>query len=127
MPRVQLPPLTLEVWESGFARALSACWALFWTWFGFASGVAASASLLDVLAQSAPGLVFLAVVSLAWWKPHTGGAILLALGIVVFALYWNLISLQPTGDGLAAGSMLALPPMLAGALFLMAPGRRDAH
>jgi hypothetical protein len=119
--RVQLPPLTLHFWESAFARGLSVCWAVFWIWFGFASGVAESASLLEVFLQTVPGWIFLAVALFAWRRPHGGGAILVALGIVVFGVYWNMASQQASGGASAIGSMLALPPLVAGALFLLTP------
>ncbi len=107
--------------EDSLARAVSACWALFWTWFGFACGVAECASFGDVLLQTVPGLLFLGAVALAWSFPRLGGPLLLALGIVLFGVYWNLASSQGAGPALITGAMLAVPPMIAGWLFCRKP------
>lgn len=121
MRHIHFPLWSVQHRETGLARAISACWAVFWTWFGFACGVAEFASFTDVLQQTIPGLLFLGATVVAWRFPREGGALLLALGIIVFGVYWNLATQQGGGAAPLTGSMLAGPPMLAGALFCWAP------
>ncbi|QOY90409.1 DUF7670 domain-containing protein [Paludibaculum fermentans] len=121
MQHIHFPLWNVQHREAGLARAISACWAAFWTWFGFACGVAEFASFTDVLQQTVPGILFIGATALAWRFPREGGALLLALGIVVFGVYWNFATQQSGGAAMLTAVMLVGPPMLAGTLFLRAP------
>jgi len=119
----------LQEWERMVARVLSLAWGVFWAWFGFASGVAEYASFADVLLQTLPGLIFIGISLYAWKNPAAGGAILLALAIVVFCAYWSGAGGETGVEGLGTAVLLSLPPFMSGALFLAAapePVRRGS-
>lgn len=126
MTRIHFPSWSVQNREILLARSVSACWAAFWVWFGFACGVAEFASLTEVLQQTIPGILFTAVTVVAWRFPREGGALLLALGIIVFGVYWNLGAHLAGGPAPLTGFMLAGPPALAGLLFCRAPEGREA-
>lgn len=126
MPHIHFLQWSVQHRETALARAISACWAAFWTWFGFACGVAEFASFTDVLQQTIPGMLFIGVTVLAWRFPREGGALLLAMGIVVFGVYWNLAAHLAGGPAPITSLMLAGPPALAGLLFCRAPERAEA-
>lgn len=120
MKQLHLNWYGLHEWERVVARVVSLGWGVFWAWFGFASGVAEYASVGDILLQTMPGLIFIAVSLLAWKHPAPGGALLLALAIVVFTAYWAGADTAPAANGLGTALLLALPPLTSGALFLAA-------
>ncbi|MEJ5367258.1 MAG: hypothetical protein WHT08_03000 [Bryobacteraceae bacterium] len=117
MRQLQLNWYGLHGWERMVARVLSLAWGVFWAWFGFASGVAEYASIGDVLLQTLPGLIFIGVSLFAWRNPAAGGAMLLALAMVVFCAYWSTVSGEG-GAGLWTAVLLSLPPLTSGVLFL---------
>lgn len=119
MRQLQLNWYGLQGWERMVARVLSLAWGVFWAWFGFASGVAEYASIGDVFLQTLPGLIFIGVSLFAWRNPAAGGAMLLALAMVVFCAYWSNVPGEADG-GLGTAVLLALPPLTSGALFLAA-------
>lgn len=110
----------LHEWERAVARVVSLGWGVFWAWFGFASGVAEYASVGDILLQTLPGLIFIAVSLLAWKHPAPGGALLVAMAIVVFTAYWAGAETAPAVTGLGTALLLSLPPLTSGVLFLAA-------
>lgn len=114
-------------WERVVARAVSLGWGIFWAWFGFASGVAEYASVGDVFLQMTPGVLFIAVSLLAWKHPAPGGALLMALAIVVFTAYWAGADTAPALNGLATALLLSLPPLMSGALFLATAPQQDSR
>lgn len=119
MKQLQLNWYDLHGWERMVARVLSLAWGVFWAWFGFASGVAEYASLGDVFLQTLPGLIFIGVSLFAWRNHAAGGAMLLALAMVVFCAYWSDVS-DGGSEGLGTAVLLSLPPLTSGVLFLAA-------
>jgi len=126
MKQLQLNWYGLQEWERVVARVVSLGWGVFWAWFGFASGVAEYASIGEIFLQTLPGLVFIGVALLAWKHPAPGGALLLALSIMVFTAYWSAAGVSPTVNGLGTAVLLALPPLTSGVLFLAASPARPA-
>jgi hypothetical protein len=118
MRQTHLLPWVANDWERALARAVSASWALFWAWFGFAAGAAESASLAEIFAQTLPGLIFLGATAFAWHRPLAGGIVLIVMGSVVCAAYWASAEGLELSRILAVESLLALPPVLAGFCFL---------
>lgn len=118
MRQLHLNWFGLQEWERMVARVLSLAWGVFWAWFGFASGVAEYASFTDVLLQTLPGLIFIAISLYAWRHPAAGGALLLALAIIVFCAYWAGAGGEAAVESLATAVLLSLPPFMSGALFL---------
>lgn len=128
MKQLHLNWYGLQEWERMVARILSLAWGVFWAWFGFASGVAEYAEFADVLLQTLPGLVFIGISLYAWRNAAAGGAILLVLAMVVFCAYWSGTGNEPSVRSLGTAILLALPPLMSGALFLAAapaPSRRS--
>lgn len=120
----------LQEFERMVARVLSLAWGVFWAWFGFASGVAEYAAFADVFLQTLPGLIFIGISLFAWKSPAAGGAILLALAMVVFCAYWSGSGGEAGVQGLGTAVLLSLPPLMSGALFLAiapAPSRRRSQ
>lgn len=110
----------MQEWERMVARVLSLAWGVFWAWFGFASGVAEYAAFTDVVLQTLPGLIFIAISLYAWRSPAAGGAILLVVALVVFCSYWSSTAGESAVQGLGTAILLSLPPLMSGALFLAA-------
>lgn len=127
MKQLHLNWYGLQEWERVVARVVSLGWGVFWAWFGFASGVAEYASVADVLLQTTPGLIFIAVSLLAWKHPAPGGALLVALAIVVFTAYWAGAETAPAVSGLGTALLLSLPPLTSGVLFLAAAPPQGRH
>lgn len=127
MKQLHLNWYGLQEWERVVARVISLGWGVFWAWFGFASGVAEYASVGDILLQTMPGLIFIAVSLLAWKHPAPGGALLVALAIVVFTAYWAGAETAPAVSGLGTALLLSLPPLTSGILFLAAAPPQGSH
>lgn len=108
------------------ARILTLIWAAFWTWFGLASGIGESHSVSGVLLHvAAPGLVFLAFCLLAWRWRHVGGILLVATATVVAIVYPAIMGRHfPTSTVLFVLATMALPPLVAGLMFLKAGQRQ---
>lgn len=108
-------------WERWGARGISAIWALFWIWFGIANVLSEGISTPGVLLQAAaPGFAFALLAALAWWKEHSGGILLILTGLLTYAAYWHMAGGRGLGYWFAIGSILALPQLVSGALFLAA-------
>ena len=102
------------------ARIIVLCWALFWTWFGLASGLGEGLDPLGVIVHTAvPGGLFLVVLAVAWRWEGAGGVLLLVLAAAISVTYPMLFRARPLGVVLGAVSMLAAPPLAAGVLFLL--------
>jgi hypothetical protein len=102
------------------AHILALVWALFWTWFGLASGIAEGGDAKAVLLHTAaPGLIFLALVLIAFRWEHFGGRALVAIGVIVAVAYpmvfGGRIRIETVLMVLAT---MAIPPLLAGILLL---------
>jgi hypothetical protein len=102
------------------ARLLALVWALFWVWFGLASGIAEGGGFRYTLIHTAlPGLVFLAIALLAWRWEALGGTALVVIGLAVlvgYPLLWG--SRFPLSTVVQVVATMALPPMGAGILLL---------
>ncbi len=110
-------------WHPGMARDLArliaGVWAFFWTWFGMASGLAEGMSIPGTLVHMAPGLLFTAVVWLAFRHPTAGGLALL-LGAFLIFIYYPLMASHMAASVVATTVlMLGAPPLIAGLLFLL--------
>jgi hypothetical protein len=103
------------------ARILLLLWAGWWVYFALASGLAdRTATLAQALLQTAlVGLIFFGSIALAWrWEAMGGGLLVLeGLGVVIaFAVGF----FRPANVSTLAFVLLtlALPPFVAGLLFL---------
>ena len=115
------------------ARAVALIWALWWTYFGFASGLGERLSVGAVFLHAAlPGLVFLAVAVFAWRYEAIGGLVLVMLGLFVCIAYpLKTCERFPLGTILFVVATMGLPPLLSGVLSIassqrprtMQPGR----
>ena len=121
MTAIDFPAWHAADWERFFARAISSLWAVFWLWFGLASGIAEGMTPGGILVHSAvPGLLFLLLAAFAWWKERTGSYVFLLAGLFTYGAYWNMVGHRGVTYFLGVGSMLALPMLLAGLLFHLA-------
>lgn len=94
--------------------------AVFWLWWGIGSAYVEGFSWFSLLAHSAPGLLILIGTLVAWKWEKIGGSLLLGVAVLVTAfLLWAFILrsgyLQMTA---IVWLTMALPPLLAGVLFL---------
>ena len=102
------------------ARGLAILWAGFWIWFGFASGLAEGLTPRGVLVHTAvPGLFFLVFVAVAWRWEAVGGALLVLVSILIAIAYPMLFRRLPALTIFLTDLTLALPPLVAGVLFLL--------
>lgn len=107
-------------WLQTAARLVALIWAGWWVFFGVASGFSEGLEPLGILIHTAvPGLIFLALAIIAWFREGIGGALLIIAGLLIIVLYPIMAhgSLSLTTI-LITVVMLALPPLLAGALCL---------
>ncbi len=118
MRSLHLPLWLSHEWERSLARSLSLSWALFWIWFGFASGAAEYASLSEIVLQTLPGLLFLLTSLVAVREPAVGGTLLISMGVIIFAMFWGAAGAQDLPSILAIESLLAFPPVFCGGLYL---------
>ena len=93
-------------------RGLALVWAGWWTAFGLGSGIGEGQDWLGVLLHMiVPGLIFLASAIVAWRREAPGGVLLIAEGLL--SLFYYPFARTPLGL-----ATLALPPIVAGGLFL---------
>ncbi len=105
-------------WERFLARAVSGIWALFWLWFGIASGISEGLDLPGVLLHAAlPGALFLGITAFAWWKERAGSYVFLFAGLFIYGAYWSMAGHRGVSYFLQVGALLALPALAAGFLF----------
>ena len=107
------------------ARVLSLAWAAWWLFFGLASALGEGLGVLGgVLHVALPGGVCLLSALLAWRWPIPGGWLLIIEGLALAVGYpWMAWGRLGGGVILLTALLLALPPLVAGALFLWG-GRR---
>jgi hypothetical protein len=112
-------PMSAE-WMRYTARALVLTWAGWWMFFGLASGTGERLSPLGVLLHAAvPGGIFLISALIAWRWEMPGAALLIVEGLIVCAGYPLMVSGRfPLATILFVLLTMALPPVLAGLLFL---------
>jgi len=102
------------------ARVLALLWAAFWTWFGFASGIAEGLPPRGVLIHTAvPGLFFALLVVVAWRWQTPGGILLVAAGLFVGVAYPILFRRMPLLTIVLTLLTMAVPPLVAGILLLV--------
>ena len=109
-------------------RLLTAAWALFWLWFGVASAIHERLPWQGVtLYALRPGLIFVAIVVIAWLWPRPGGVLLVVTGFVLAAWYGIYYGHMPTNTKLFVLSTIALPPLLGGLILLWPKANRAAN
>jgi len=110
-----------EMWMRYIARALALIWAGWWVLFGVASGIEEKLNPPGILIHSAvPGLIFLASVITAWRWESVGGVILLLEGLFVCIAYPTTMGKRfPLSTIFCVLVTMALPPLIAGLLFLV--------
>ena len=101
-------------------RILALAVAVFWLWWGVGSAYVEGFSWGSLLAHSLPGLLILICTLVAWRWERIGGILLVGVAVLVTAfLLWAFIF---RGGYLPMAAMvwltMALPPLLAGLLFL---------
>ena len=102
------------------ARIVALIWAGWWTLFGLLSGIGEGLDVLGVIMHlTVPGLIFLAAALVAWRWEVAGGILLVVEGVL--ALFYFPFAREPFGL-----LTLALPPVIAGVLFLIA-GLTNRH
>jgi len=112
-------------WMHYAAGVLSLVWAGFWSFFGLASGIGEGLSPLAVLVHATlPGLIFLASAIVAWRTQMIGAAVLLIEGLVVLIGYPVMTYHHfPFSTIVFVTLAMALPPLVAGFLFISSSTR----
>jgi len=104
------------------ARILALAVAVSWLWWGIGSAFVEGFSLGSLLAHSLPGLLILIATFVAWRWERIGGSLLVGVAILVTAFLLWAISRAGPGRLYQVDAMvwltMALPPLLAGLLFL---------
>ncbi len=104
------------------ARILAVAWAGFWLWFGVGWAVLERLPWYRIaLSFFQPGLIFAAVVCVAWLWPRAGGVLLILTGFVLASWYAVSFGDRPAAQKLFVLSTFALPPLVAGLLLLISP------
>jgi hypothetical protein len=101
-------------------------WAGFWTWYGATSAIGDGMGPIRMLLHaSVPGLIFLACVIIACFRPGIGGVILMLMGAVT-GVGMPLMSARSTAPNVVVLVLLtmALPPIVAGAMLMVKPQLR---
>lgn len=111
------------MWMRYCARALASVWAVWWTLFMLVSG-APERGLTGILLNSPnalPGLLFLASAIVAWRREAAGGVMLVAVGLLLAIAFIVAGSIRPVPRSTIALMIpiIALPPIVAGILFLV--------
>ena len=109
-------------WARYSARAIALIWAGWWTYFGVASGTGEQLDPVGILIHAAaPGLFFLALALIPWRWEAAGGALLLLESLAV-TIGYPLATYRtfPASTIFFVVLTMALPPMIAGSLFLIA-------
>lgn len=92
------------------ARTIASVWGIWWMLFSIMAGIGEGLGLVGIVLH--PGWLFLLVALIAWRWQTLGGALLLIVGLgtlMAFPFAWSV-------EGFI---ILALPPIVAGVLFLM--------
>jgi hypothetical protein len=118
-------------WRVWVGRILALLWGGWWTFFGVACGIGEGMGFGGTLIHAlVPGGIFLAMALISFTWTSTGGYALLGTGIVMLVGYPLLTvsnsQLSPVTI-LQVLLMIAVPPLLAGALLLFGePEKRPA-
>jgi hypothetical protein len=98
---------------------LAVVWAGFWLWYGVGWAIHERLAWQGVALNALrPGLVFVAIVLIAWFWPRLGGVLLILTGFVLAAWYAIYFGHMPTSTKLFALSTIALPPLVCGLILL---------
>jgi hypothetical protein len=111
-------------------RILVTAWAVFWLWFGVASGIHEGLPWRRVaLYALRPGLIFIAIALIVWFWPRFGAMLLIVTGFVLAGWYGVYFGHMPTSTKLFVLSTMALPPLLGGLILLSpwVPTRTEDH
>jgi hypothetical protein len=105
------------------ARILALAVASFWLWWGVGSAYIEGFSWLGLLAHCIPGLLILIGALVAWKWEGIGGSLLVGVAVLVTAfLLWAISRGGYGGTYRQVAAIvwltMALPPLLAGVLFL---------
>jgi len=102
------------------ALTLALLWAVFWTLFFTAESLAWHTPLARMTGWVALGLAFVILALVAWRWEMVGGFVLMTVGMLA-ALAYGLREPHelPVTTGVATLLALSVPPVSAGALFLM--------
>jgi hypothetical protein len=107
-------------WMRYLAVIVALLWAGFWTFFGLASGISEGLSPVGILHHSIfPGLIFLISAIIAWRWNLVGGILLVLESLFVFVVYPMRFMDFPLITILLVLATMALPPMIAGILFIV--------
>jgi len=107
-------------WERNSARAILLVWAVFWMWFGFASGLSEHLPPVGVFIHTAaPGLAFALIALIAWRYERAAAWLLLLVAAAILYTYNEFMGHRGALYVLQVGSILAGPPLLAGLLFYL--------
>lgn len=125
METSQVAPRSGKGWRCWTARILALLWGLYWVWFGvsvWGLGQARGAGL--VMAVAWPGLVFLVSAIVAWRWQTVGAIVLLAEGALTAIAYPLAARNMPVRTLVFLLLLMSLPPLVAGALFLVSRRRQ---
>ena len=107
-------------WLRFISRSLALAWAIFWVWFGLASGISEGIGFLGTVMHAAfPGLIFLLSALIPWRFPRTGGIILIIEGIIITVAYPIMFDRFPLTTVIFVLLTMAVPPILSGILFVL--------
>jgi hypothetical protein len=108
-------------WTVVIARTLAILWSLFWVWFGIASAIFEQLDTAGrILHVAVPGLFFVVLVLIVWRWEALGGGLLLLAGAAICVAYPLLFGPRFAWPVVAMVLLtMALPPLLAGVLFLV--------
>ena len=120
MATMQQPSDTTTTWMRGIARGLALIWAAWWTIFGLLSGAGEGVrGLLANAPNALPGLAFLVSAAVAWKWEAVGGGLLILEGVIVLVAYPMMTHGRfPLSTITLVLLTMALPPLVAGILFL---------
>ncbi len=101
-------------------RILALAVAVFWLWWGVGSAYVEGFTWGSLLAHSIPGLLILMATLVAWRWERMGGSLLVGVALLVTAFLLWAILFRGGYRQMAAIVWLtmALPPLVAGSLFL---------
>jgi peptidoglycan/LPS O-acetylase OafA/YrhL len=102
------------------ARTLALLWAGFWTYFFVAESYSTGAPTRIAIAGSGTCLLLIVLAFVPWRWEKTGGFLLIAVALAVGAVYAILAPHHlTTGVKALTTALLAVPPLIAGVLFLL--------
>ena len=108
-----------EDWRNAIGYLVAFAWALFWLWFGVASGISESATPMGVLVHAvAPGFICLALAVAAVFTVRIGPVLLVAAGIIIGIAYLAFFPQAKPNVKIFCELTLAAPPLVAGLLLL---------